>query len=112
MLQAKNFYLSLTKKEFGWIENLEFIKPENLDTYKLNNITYKNKSYNFQLIWPTIYTDDNFFNSETFFLFQKYDGTGSRYWVSTGSYEIKTSSNDFIEQIQKHKYKNFQLKGL
>lgn len=111
ILLQKNFYLSLTKKEFGWIENLEFIKPENLDTYKLNNITYKNKTNNFQLIWPTIYTDDDFFNSETFFLFQKYDGTGSRYWVSTGSYEIKTSSNDFIEQIQKHKYKNFQLKG-
>lgn len=111
ILLQKNFYLSLTKKEFGWIENLEFIKPENLDTYKLNNIAYKNKNNHTQLIWPTIYTDDKFFNSESFYLYQKYDGTGSRYWVSTGSYEIKTSSNDFIEQIQKHKYKNFQLKG-
>lgn len=111
ILLQKSFYLSLTKKEFGWIEKFEFSKPENLDTYKLNTITYKNKNNNTQLIWPTIYTDDNFFNSENFFLFQKYDGTGSRYWVSTGAYEIKTSSNDFTEQIEKHKYKNVQLKG-
>lgn len=105
VLTQKNFYISLTKKEFSWKDNLELEEPENINTYYLNNIKMQKGGINY--FWHTVFVEDNFFDNRTYPLFQMMpEQRGSRYWIGTGNYEIITSNFDFEEQISRHNYKN------
>lgn len=103
VLTQKSLFFSFTKQKFGWPLSIEKPKANNTETYFMNNIQQNVLGQTFY--WHTVYVDDEVFNSESYFLFQKWDKTGSRYWLGTGSYSICTAPFDFAEQVDKHNYK-------
>jgi hypothetical protein len=103
VLTQKSLFFSFTKQKFGWPLSIEKPKANHTETYFMNNIQQNVLGQTFY--WHTVYVDDEVFNSESYFLFQKWDKTGSRYWLGTGSYSICTAPFDFAEQVDKHNYK-------
>lgn len=101
ILFSKSFYLSLTKQEFGWIDDIKLL--ENAKKIELIPFYQKNAAPLYQ-----VEIEDNFFkSSENYTMFLSDDKSKSKYFVDTGSYFIFTSSFSDFYEIVKNKQLDF-----